>query len=62
MIWLSSKKPGITSSSIKCTIPFNEYVVSHMESKNVGMNVGLNKMEKEAIELLPIDAGEIKNE
>lgn len=37
-----------------------------MESKNVGMNVsmnvGLNKMEKEAIELLPIDAGEIKNE
>lgn len=48
----------ITDSSIKCTIPFNEYVLSQTDNKNVGLNVGLTKTEKKVIELLLLNSNE----
>ena len=42
----------IESTYIRCTIPFDQKVIDKTENKNVGLNVGLNKTEKKAIELL----------
>ena len=42
----------IESTYIRCTIPSNQKVIDKTENKNVGLNVGLNKTEKKAIELL----------
>ena len=48
----------ITDTSIKCIIPFNEYVMSQTDSKNVGLNVGLNNTEKKTLELLLLNPNE----
>jgi hypothetical protein len=42
----------IESNYIRCTIPFDTEVLSKIEKKNVGLNVGLNKTEKNAIKFL----------
>ncbi|MDO4982875.1 MAG: putative DNA binding domain-containing protein [Eubacteriales bacterium] len=42
----------ITDSSIKCTIPFDEAVLSQIRSENVGLNVGLTDTEKKILKLL----------
>ncbi|WP_242430371.1 helix-turn-helix transcriptional regulator [Finegoldia magna] len=46
----------IESNYIRCTIPFEQEVIDHLENKNVGLNVGLNvilnKTEKKVVELL----------
>ena len=42
----------IEDNYIKCTIPFEKEVMSQIDNKNVGLNVGLNKTEKKVIELL----------
>lgn len=36
----------------RCTIPFEKEVLDQINSKNVGLNVGLNKTEKRVIEIL----------
>jgi hypothetical protein len=35
-----------------CSIPFNNEILYKIEKKNVGLNVGLNKTEKNAIKFL----------
>jgi len=42
----------IESNFIRCTIPLEKEVIDQINSKNVGLNVGLNKTEKKVIELL----------
>ena len=42
----------IQNDYIKCTIPFEKEIISQIENKNVGLNVGLNKTEKKVIEIL----------
>ena len=42
----------IEDNYIKCTIPFEKEVMSQIDNKNVGLNVGLNKTEKKVIECL----------
>ncbi|MCI7343174.1 MAG: winged helix-turn-helix transcriptional regulator [Fusobacterium necrophorum] len=42
----------IEGNYIRCTIPFERYVLANFDNKNVGLNVGLNKTEKKVIELL----------
>lgn len=37
---------------IRCIIPFEKEVIDQIDSKNVGLNVGLNKTEKKVIEIL----------
>ena len=52
----------MTDSSIKSTIPFDEYFLSQTDSKNVGLNIGLNvglsNTEKKVIELLLLNPNE----
>ena len=42
----------IESNYIRCTIPFEKEVMSQIDNKNVGLNVGLNRTEKKVIEYL----------
>jgi predicted HTH transcriptional regulator len=42
----------IESNYIRCTIPFEKEVMNQIDNKNVGLNVGLNKIEKKVIGLL----------
>ena len=42
----------IESNYIRCTIPFEKEVMSQIDKKNVGLNVGLNRTEKKVIECL----------
>ena len=42
----------IESNYIRCTIPFEKEVMSQIDNKNVGLNVGLNRTEKKVIECL----------
>ena len=52
----------IQSNYIRCTIPFEKNVLDQIDSKNVGLNVGLNKTEKRIIELLIENPGYISAE
>jgi predicted HTH transcriptional regulator len=42
----------IEDNYIRCTIPFDVEVLSQIKKENVGLNVGLNKTEKQIIYLL----------